>query len=152
MGLGSGRVYVNPIAEGRSAGASEVGIGSVPKNSHLVPNATQPGSRISQYVYRFAIYQRARCYSCLRRRRCLPITQNKKIRERVASLSQIKGHSDTSLIHWGAGHSTNIKNVSYRWSVHRRYCRTCMSPRKIQFNGDLVHPTRTTRSQLSGPH
>lgn len=55
-------------------------------------------------------------------------------------------------IHWRAGHSTNIKNVSYRWSIHRRYCRTCTSPRKIQFHEDLVHPTRTTRSQLSGPH
>ncbi|CAN1870887.1 hypothetical protein LINPERHAP1_LOCUS45332 [Linum perenne] len=30
-------------------------------------------------------------------------------------------------IHWRAGYSTNIKNISYRRSIHRRYCRTCTS-------------------------
>ncbi|DAD49273.1 TPA_asm: hypothetical protein HUJ06_031940 [Nelumbo nucifera] len=38
-----------------------------------------------------------------------------------------------------------IAELSYRRSIHRRYCRTGTSPSngKIKFNEDLVHPTRT---------
>lgn len=102
--LNSGRAYVNPIAEGRSAGALEVGIGSVPQNSHLVPNYCYPtwfnayaGSPIfipkSEMLLLFTaatpVYGGRGAFQ-----------SHKKMSERVASLSQIKGQGDTSLVHW----------------------------------------------------
>lgn len=48
-------------------------------------------------------------------------------------------------IYWGTRDSTNIKNFSYRWSIHRGTAEHVRAPfnGKIKFNEDLVHPTRT---------
>ncbi|KAL5067310.1 hypothetical protein RYX36_018197 [Vicia faba] len=48
-------------------------------------------------------------------------------------------------IYWRIGNSTNIKNFSYWWSIHRGTAKYVRAPSngKIKFNEDLVHPTRT---------
>jgi DNA-directed RNA polymerase subunit beta' len=52
-------------------------------------------------------------------------------------------------INWGVGDSINIKNFSYWWSIHRGIVDLIRSPSNgiIQFNEDLVHPTRTRHGQ-----
>lgn len=101
--LNSGRAYVNPIAEGRSAGALEVGIGSVPQNSHLVPNYCYPTWLTHMLVRQYL----PKSEMLLLFTAATPVyggggafQSHKKMRERVVSLSQIKGQGDTSLVHW----------------------------------------------------
>ncbi|KAF3776509.1 DNA-directed RNA polymerase subunit beta'' [Nymphaea thermarum] len=54
----------------------------------------------------------------------------------ILDLSMISNRCYCGSIHWRTRDSTNIKNFSYKWSIHRWYCGTC-----TRFGSRHGHPS-----------